>query len=87
MLFKVGPLPVTNSMVLTWFVALMIIVSAQVAMRRSALVPVGGQNFWEWLVESLETFLEALIGKHLVKKTFWFFGSLFIFIEIGRAHV
>lgn len=79
-LFNVGPLPVTNSMVLTWFVALTIILAAQVAMRRSALIPVGGQNFWEWLVESLETFLEGLIGKHLVEKTFWFFGSLFIFI-------
>jgi len=79
-LFQVGPLPVTNSMLLTWTVALLIIVGAQVAMRRSAAIPVGAQNFWEWMVEGLEGFLEGLIGKHLVEKTFWFFGSLFIFI-------
>lgn len=79
-LFNVGPLPVTNSMVLTWTVALAIILGAQMAMRKSSLVPVGAQNFWEWMVEGLGGFLEGLIGKHLVEKTFWFFGSLFIFI-------
>ena len=79
-LFNVGPLPVTNSMVLTWFVAAMIILGAQFAMRKSELIPHGAQNFWEWLVEGLYNFLTDLIGSHLVKKTFWFFGSLFIFI-------
>lgn len=75
-------LPVTNSMVLTWVVALAIILGAQLAMRRSAMVPAGAQNFWEWMVEGLEGFLAGVIGKHLVEKTFWFFGSLFIFIVI-----
>jgi len=75
-------LPVTNSMVLTWVVALAIILGAQLAMRRSAMVPAGAQNFWEWMVDGLEGFLAGVIGKHLVEKTFWFFGSLFIFIVI-----
>jgi F-type H+-transporting ATPase subunit a len=43
-------------------------------------VPEGGQNFWEWLVESLHDFLEGIIGPDLVKKTFWFFATIFIFI-------
>jgi F-type H+-transporting ATPase subunit a len=34
----------------------------------------------EWLVESLYRFLEGLLGEHLVKRTFWFFASVFIFI-------
>ena len=38
------------------------------------------QNFWEWLVESLYNFLESMIGRDLVKKTFWFFATIFIFI-------
>ena len=79
-LFHIGPLPVTNSMVLTWVVALGLVVFAQVAMRNVQMVPKGVQNFWEWLVEGLYKFLEELIGPHLVQKTFWFFGSLFIFI-------
>jgi len=77
---QVGPFSVTNSMIMTWIVALGIIVFAQVATRRIREVPEGAQNFWEWLVESLHDFLEGIIGPDLVKKTFWFFATVFIFI-------
>jgi F-type H+-transporting ATPase subunit a len=43
-------------------------------------VPVGLQNFCEWLVESLYDFLEGILGHDLVRKTFWFFATVFIFI-------
>jgi F-type H+-transporting ATPase subunit a len=43
-------------------------------------VPDGAQNFLEWLVESLYNFLEGLLGRHLVDRTFWFFATIFIFI-------
>jgi F-type H+-transporting ATPase subunit a len=43
-------------------------------------VPTGTQNFFEWLVESLYEFLGGILGADLVKKTFWFFASIFIFI-------
>jgi F-type H+-transporting ATPase subunit a len=72
--------PVTNSMVVTWIVALGLIVFAQVSTRNMKPVPDGAQNLWEWLVESLESFLAGVIGSHLVKRTFWFFASVFIFI-------
>jgi F-type H+-transporting ATPase subunit a len=72
--------PVTNSMIASWIVAAGLIVFAQIATRRMKLVPDGIQNFWEWMVESLYTFLEGIIGSHLVKRTFWFFASIFIFI-------
>jgi len=71
---------VTSSMVVTWIVALGLIVFAQVATRRMQLVPAGAQNFLEWLVESLYEFLEGIIGSKLVKRTFWFFATVFIFI-------
>ena len=79
-LFHVGKLAVTNSMVVTWFVAAGILFFAQVATRKIKSVPTGAQNFWEWLVESLHNFLENIIGRKLVKKTFWFFATIFIFI-------
>jgi F-type H+-transporting ATPase subunit a len=72
--------PVTNSMVVTWIVAIGLIVFAQVATRNMKQVPDGAQNFLEWLVESLYGFLEGLLGSHLAKQTFWFFASVFIFI-------
>jgi F-type H+-transporting ATPase subunit a len=78
--FHLGPLPVTNSMVVTWIAAAGLIVFAQRALRRIEPVPSGAQNFWEWLVESLYSFLEGVIGRDLVRKTFWFFATIFIFI-------
>jgi F-type H+-transporting ATPase subunit a len=75
-----GRLPITNSMVVTWIVALALIVFAQYATRDIKRVPSGAQNFWEWLVESLYKFLENIIGHELVKKSFWFFATIFIFI-------
>src|SRR5262245_27463293 len=72
--------PITNSMLVTWFVALGLIVFAQVSTRRMKQIPDGAQNFWEWLVEGLSSFLEGVIGRHLVQRTFWFFASIFVFI-------
>ena len=57
-----------------------LIVFAQIATRNIQQVPSGTQNFWEWLVESLHNFLEGIIGPQLVKRTFWFFATIFIFI-------
>ena len=71
---------ITNSMLVTWIVAAGIIIFARFATRKIQEVPSGAQNFWEWLVESLHDFLEGIIGPELVKKTFWFFATIFIFI-------
>jgi F-type H+-transporting ATPase subunit a len=82
-----GPLNVNNSMVITWIVAIGIIVFAQVATKRirtvkgaAREVPSGAQNFWELMVEGLYNFLGEILGPKLVKMTFWFFATIFIFI-------
>jgi F-type H+-transporting ATPase subunit a len=76
----VGPLPITNSMLVTWIVSLALIIFARIATRNMKEIPSGAQNFWEWMVESLHNFLEGIIGHELVQKTFWFFATIFIFI-------
>ncbi len=72
--------PITNSMVVSWIVAVGLIVFARVATRDMQHVPRGAQNLLEWLVGGLYDFLESIIGPHLVKRTFWFFATIFIFI-------
>ncbi len=79
-LFQIGQFAVTNSMLVTWLVAGGLILFAQLATRKVKPVPDGLQNFWEWMVESLYSFLESIIGRDLVRKTFWFFATIFIFI-------
>lgn len=77
---RVLGVPVSNSMIVTWITAIGLIVFTRIATRNMKLVPEGAQNFCEWLVESLYSFLEGVIGRHLVDRTFWFFASIFIFI-------
>jgi F-type H+-transporting ATPase subunit a len=72
--------PINNSMIVSWIVALGLIIFAQFATRNMKQVPEGAQNFLEWLVESLYGFLEGIIGAHLVRRTFWFLATIFIFI-------
>lgn len=72
--------PVTNSMLVTWIAAAGLLVFARAATRNLAQVPGGAQNLLEWLIESTYNLLESVIGAHLVKKTFWFFATIFLFI-------
>ena len=54
--------PVTNSMVVTWIVAIVLIVFARAATRKMTEVPGPAQNLMEWLIESLYDLLESVIG-------------------------
>jgi F-type H+-transporting ATPase subunit a len=72
--------PITNSMLVSWLVAIGLIVFAQFATRRMKQVPDGAQNFMEWLVEALYKFMVGIIGPHLAERTFWFFATIFMFI-------
>jgi F-type H+-transporting ATPase subunit a len=79
-IFELGPLQITNSMFVTMIVALVIILVAQLATRNVQLIPSGLQNFVEYLVEELYGFFESIVGPQMVKQTFWFFATIFIFI-------
>ena len=79
-IFNIGPLPVTNSMVVTWVVAMGIIIVVQMATRNVAIVPEGLQNFVELLVEGLFEFFRSVVGDHMIHRTFWFLATAFIFI-------
>ncbi|HVN17277.1 MAG TPA: F0F1 ATP synthase subunit A [Dongiaceae bacterium] len=72
--------PITNSMLVSWVVAVLLIVAAQAATRDMNLIPSGLQNFVEWLVGGLNDFLAGIIGPDLAERTFWFFATIFIFI-------
>ena len=75
-----GFFKITNSMVAMWIIAAIVILVAQLATRRISLVPTGLQNLFETVVEGLQDFLATIMGEKLARETFWFFGSIFIFI-------
>ena len=71
---------ISNSMVVSWLVAIGLIAFARLATRDMKKVPGRAQNVMEWLIESLYGFLESIIGARLVKRTFWFLATIFLFI-------
>jgi F-type H+-transporting ATPase subunit a len=76
--------PFTNSTIMVWLAVGLIVLFCQAATRKMALIPSGFQNFAEWVFETLYDFLGGLLGEKLVKRVFWFFGSVFFFILVNN---
>jgi F-type H+-transporting ATPase subunit a len=79
-LFKIGPIPVTNSM-LTMFIvmAIILIVFSSIA-RKAQLVPGRGQGFLEAIAEFLLGLVEGTAGKRVGRRIFPLIAGLFVFI-------
>ncbi|MFT6179182.1 MAG: F-type H+-transporting ATPase subunit a [Akkermansiaceae bacterium] len=71
---------ISNSMIMVWIGAGLIILFCRAATKKMSIVPAGVQNFAEWLIESLYDFFRNILGDRLVKRTFWFFGATFLLI-------
>lgn len=81
-LFKIGPLPVTNSMVTSWIVALGLIIVIRVAVGRPKLIPGRGQAMVENLVQGVLDLTAPIVGKKVAKHTFPLLVGLFVYILI-----
>ncbi len=76
------PLPVTNSMVTSWVVAIVLIIAIRLAIRRPKLIPSRGQAIVENLVEGILNLTAPIVGNKVAKHTFPLLISLFTFILI-----
>lgn len=81
-LFKIGPLPVTNSMVTSWVVAAVLIIVIRIAVGRPKLRPSGGQVVVENLVEGIFDITSPIVGKKVARATFPLLVGLFTYILI-----
>jgi F-type H+-transporting ATPase subunit a len=81
-LFKVGPLPVTNSMVTSWVVALLLIIAIRIAVKRPKLIPTRGQAVVESLVGGIYDLTAPIVGSKVAKATFPLLIGLFTYILI-----
>lgn len=78
--FQIFGLTISNSMIITWIVTLLIILFVRMATRGMGLVPGKLQNFLEMIVEGLYEFFKGILGERVVRPTFWFFSAIFLFI-------
>jgi F-type H+-transporting ATPase subunit a len=81
-LFHVGPLPVTNSMVTSWVIALALVIIIRIAVKRPQLVPTRGQAIVENLVEGVLGLISPIVGSKVAKHTFPLLVALFTYILI-----
>jgi F-type H+-transporting ATPase subunit a len=77
-IFHLGPLPVTNSLVMGWVAVFLTIVLAFAINRRLAAVPRGVQNWFEWLVEQMMNYMDQVTNdRALTRKFLPVIGTLF----------
>ncbi len=81
-LFKLGPIPVTNSMVTSWVVAALLIIAIRLAIKRPQLIPSRGQAIVENLVQGILDLTSPIVGAKVAKPTFPLLIALFTFILI-----
>ena len=78
-IFVVGGLPITNSLLTSWLVAIFLIVSALFITRQLTLIPSRAQLIAESLIGGLYDFFQTITGKY-VNQFFPLIASLFLFI-------
>jgi F-type H+-transporting ATPase subunit a len=80
--FSIGPLPVTNSMITSWIVAVALIVVIRLAVGKFKLLPGRGQVVVESLVQEVLDLTAPIVGKKVAKAAFPLLVGLFTFILI-----
>ncbi len=79
-IFYIGPLPVTNTLLGTWISIIALLLIFFFGTRRRNLIPSGMQNVVEWIVEYLLNLTEGVSGKVKARKFFPLVATFFIFI-------
>lgn len=80
-IIELGPVAITNTMLVSWIVIFMLAVLAFLATRRMKAVPGKIQNFFEFIVETLLNMVENVTGNRRMAEEFLpVVGTLFLFI-------
>ncbi|HVS79893.1 MAG TPA: F0F1 ATP synthase subunit A [Candidatus Paceibacterota bacterium] len=83
--FSVFGLPVTNTLLLSWAVVLLIVIVIQIMSRKMSLVPTGFQNAVEYVIEVLLGLMTSTFGsEHKAVKYLPYVATFFIMIVISN---
>jgi F-type H+-transporting ATPase subunit a len=83
---KIGSIfgfPITNSLLATWVVMVILIVFSFFATRNMSMIPTGIQLIAEMIVGGIYDFFTSVVGKH-IKQFFPFIASFFLFIVVAN---
>jgi F-type H+-transporting ATPase subunit a len=79
-LFHLGFLPVTNTMITAWITIILLALTSFIAFRRPKLVPSGMQKFMEFVYCTLLDFCISIAGEKNGRRFFPFVATIFVFI-------
>ena len=82
-LFNIGPFPVTNSVLTTWVVTLILLAFAYFATKKMSLIPTPIQNIAEIMVEGLQDLVSS-IAESKTKVFLPIIATFFFFILFGN---
>lgn len=84
-LFHLGTFPVTNTLVVAWVIALLVIGTVLITSRRYRAVPRGMQNFFELVFEGALSFMTTITGsREKSQKFFPVVMTIFLFVILSN---
>ena len=79
---SIGGLPISNSMVTSWVISLLLIIFIKVLVGKPQLIPSKGQLILESVIGGIRGIIEPIVGKKVFFPSFWLLSGLFFFILI-----
>ena len=79
---SVGGLPISNSMVTSWIISLLLIIFIKILVGKPQLIPTKGQLILESVIGGIRGIIEPIVGKKVFFPSFWLLSGLFFFILI-----
>lgn len=84
-IFEIGGFPITNSMILSWIVTVLLIATVLISTRRLQTIPSGAQNVFETAVEGLFNLCNSVIeNEKQTKKYFPLVATIFLFVVLNN---
>jgi F-type H+-transporting ATPase subunit a len=83
-LATVGPLDILNTLFTAWVVMAILIVISLVAVSKASLVPSGFYNFFESIIEVIDTFITRIAGERNGRRFFPVVATFFIYITLAN---
>jgi F-type H+-transporting ATPase subunit a len=80
----VAGVQITNALITTLLVDVILVVLAILATRRMRLVPAGLQNFLEWIVEALYNLTESVAGRKWAPRFFAIVATIFFYVLVSN---
>ncbi|GIW12906.1 MAG: hypothetical protein KatS3mg062_0345 [Tepidiforma sp.] len=83
-LWEVGPLAITSTLMAAWLTMVVLIVGTFLMTRSIQLIPSGAQNFIESIIEFLYNQIEEIAGETNARRFFPVVATFFLFILVGN---